>query len=70
MAAAHDPFDTQRNHTAHCVLAARLARAHGYRALLLPGERSHGTRALLTPAPVAFDLRLTDADGRKLVCRM
>ena len=24
MAAAHDPFDTQRNHTAHCVLAAPL----------------------------------------------
>ena len=65
MAAGHDPFDTQRNHTAHCVLAARLARAHGYRALLLPAgpERSHGTRALLTPAPVAFDLRLTDAEG-------
>ena len=50
MAAAHDPFDTQRNHTAHCVLAARLARAHGYRALLMPGT-------------VAFDLRLTDAEG-------
>ena len=65
MAAGHDPFDTQRNHTAHCVLAARLARAHGYRAQLLPGgpERSPGTRALLTPAPVAFDLRLTDAEG-------
>ena len=51
MAAAHDPFDTQRNHTAHCVLAARLARAHGYRALLMP-------------APVAFDLRLTDPAGK------
>ena len=53
MAAGHDPFDTQRNHTAHCVLAARLARAHGYRALLLPAG----------PGPVAFDLRLTDPDG-------
>ena len=53
MAAAHDPFDTQRNHTAHCVLAARLARAHGYRALLMPAG----------PGPVRFDLRLTDAAG-------
>ena len=53
MAAAHDPFDTQRNHTAHCVLAARLARAHGYRALLMPAA----------PGTVAFDLRLTDAEG-------
>ena len=53
MAAAHDPFDTQRNHTAHCVLAARLARAHGYRVLLMPAA----------PGTVAFDLRLTDAEG-------
>ena len=53
MAAGHDPFDTQRNHTAHCVLAARLARAHGYRVLLLPAA----------PGTVAFDLRLTDAEG-------
>ena len=53
MAAGHDPDDTQRNHTAHCVLAARLARAHGYRVLLMPGG----------PGTVAFDLRLTDAEG-------
>jgi len=50
----HDPHDTQRNHTAHCVLAARLARAHGYQAVLLPDDR---------PTPIAFDLHVTDSAG-------
>ena len=53
MAEVHDPHDTQRGHTAHCVLAARLARAHGYQAALMPqGE-----------TPIQFDLRVTDPHG-------
>ena len=51
MSEDHDPRGDQSDHTAHTVLAARMARLYGYQVEILPAEQPY------------VDLRLQDPDG-------
>ena len=53
MSEDHDPRGDQSDHTAHTVLAARMARLYGYQVEILPAEQPY------------VDLRLQDPDGER-----